>query len=53
MGRDPRQGGPELTGFPEMLGGRVKTLHPIIYGGILALRAEPEHLAELDHHGVA
>ena len=43
----------ELTGFPEILGGRVKTLHPIIYGGILALRGEPEHMAELEQHGVA
>src|SRR6202022_259645 len=37
----------ELTGFPEMLGGRVKTLHPAVHGGILALRDDPGHLAEL------
>src|SRR5688572_2730177 len=37
----------ELTGFPEILGGRVKTLHPAIYGGILAVRNDPGHLEEL------
>ncbi len=37
----------ELTGFPEILDGRVKTLHPIIYGGILARRDLPEHMAQL------
>src|SRR5438045_9799076 len=37
----------ELTGFPEMLGGRVKTLHPAVHGGILALRDDPSHLEEL------
>ncbi|MFC2056974.1 bifunctional phosphoribosylaminoimidazolecarboxamide formyltransferase/IMP cyclohydrolase [Chloroflexota bacterium] len=36
-----------LTGFPEILDGRVKTLHPIIYGGILAKRDQPEHMAQL------
>src|SRR3990172_2812218 len=36
-----------LTGFPEILDGRVKTLHPIIYGGILARRDLPEHIAQL------
>jgi len=43
----------ELTGAPEMLGGRVKTLHPAIHGGILADRSKPEHLADLDAHGIA
>lgn len=43
----------ELTGFPEILGGRVKTLHPTIYGGILALRGDPRHEAELVEHGVS
>jgi phosphoribosylaminoimidazolecarboxamide formyltransferase/IMP cyclohydrolase len=43
----------EITGFPEMLGGRVKTLHPAVHGGILALRDDPEHLAELARHGLA
>src|SRR5467141_4400331 len=37
----------ELTGFPEMLDGRVKTLHPNVHGGILARRDEPRHLQEL------
>ncbi len=36
-----------LTGFPEILDGRVKTLHPLIYGGILARRDLPEHMAQL------
>ncbi|MDH3752467.1 MAG: bifunctional phosphoribosylaminoimidazolecarboxamide formyltransferase/IMP cyclohydrolase [Acidimicrobiia bacterium] len=42
----------ELTGAAEMLGGRVKTLHPVIHGGILADRSKPEHLAELDGRGI-
>ncbi|HRJ43024.1 MAG: bifunctional phosphoribosylaminoimidazolecarboxamide formyltransferase/IMP cyclohydrolase [Caldilineaceae bacterium] len=42
----------ELTGFPEILGGRVKTLHPAVHGGILARRTD-EHLAELAAHGLA
>src|SRR6266576_3690415 len=42
----------ELTGFPEMLGGRVKTLHPAVHGGILALRDDPSHLEELAQHGL-
>ncbi len=42
----------ELTGFPEILGGRVKTLHPAIHGGILARRT-PEHLNELQAHDLA
>src|SRR5919199_1440287 len=40
----------EMTGFPEMLGGRVKTLHPAVHGGILALRDDPGHLEELAGH---
>ena len=43
----------ELTGFPEMMDGRVKTLHPKIHGGILALRDNPEHLAKMQEHGIA
>jgi phosphoribosylaminoimidazolecarboxamide formyltransferase/IMP cyclohydrolase len=43
----------EATGFPEMLDGRVKTLHPKIHGGILARRDVPEHLAALEKHGIA
>src|SRR6516225_12049391 len=42
----------ELTGYPEMLGGRVKTLHPAVHGGILALRDDPGHLEELARHGL-
>ncbi len=43
----------DVTGSPEMLGGRVKTLHPKIHGGILADRAKPEHLADLEANGIA
>ena len=43
----------ELTGAPEMLDGRVKTLHPVVHGGILADRAKPEHLADLAAAGAA
>ena len=42
----------DLTGFPEMLDGRVKTLHPIIHGGILARRDLDSHRAELDSRGI-
>src|ERR671927_1936089 len=42
----------EITGFPEMLGGRVKTLHPAVHGGILALRDDPGHIEELARHGL-
>ena len=41
------------TGFPEMLDGRVKTLHPVIHGGLLARRDLPEHLEALKEHGIA
>jgi phosphoribosylaminoimidazolecarboxamide formyltransferase/IMP cyclohydrolase len=41
------------TGFPEMLDGRVKTLHPVIHGGLLARRDVPEHMAALAAHGIA
>ncbi len=41
-----------VTGFPEMLGGRVKTLHPKIHGGILARRDDPEHVQQLAQHGI-
>jgi phosphoribosylaminoimidazolecarboxamide formyltransferase / IMP cyclohydrolase len=43
----------EHTGFPEMLDGRVKTLHPKIHGGLLARRDLPEHMAALQTHGIA
>jgi phosphoribosylaminoimidazolecarboxamide formyltransferase/IMP cyclohydrolase len=42
----------EVTGFPEMLDGRVKTLHPRIHGGILADRSKPDHLAALSAHEI-
>jgi phosphoribosylaminoimidazolecarboxamide formyltransferase / IMP cyclohydrolase len=42
-----------VTGFPEMLDGRVKTLHPAIHGGLLARRDRPDHLAALAAHGIA
>ena len=42
----------ELTGFPEMLDGRVKTLHPKVHGGLLARRDFPEHMAALKTHGI-
>ncbi|MDB5991502.1 MAG: bifunctional phosphoribosylaminoimidazolecarboxamide formyltransferase/IMP cyclohydrolase [Herbaspirillum sp.] len=42
----------DYTGFPEMLDGRVKTLHPKVHGGILARRDFPEHVAALQQHGI-
>ena len=42
----------EQTGFPEMMDGRVKTLHPIVHGGLLALRDNEEHLAAMDLYGI-
>jgi phosphoribosylaminoimidazolecarboxamide formyltransferase/IMP cyclohydrolase len=42
----------DLTGFPEIMGGRVKTLHPKLYAGLLALRDDPEHMAAAEQHGV-
>lgn len=41
-----------MTGFPEILDGRVKTLHPKIHGGLLAIQDKPEHLAELEANGI-
>ncbi len=46
------QGISDLTGFPEILDGRVKTLHPAVHGGILARRDLPEHLSELSHNRI-
>jgi phosphoribosylaminoimidazolecarboxamide formyltransferase / IMP cyclohydrolase len=43
----------DFTGFPEMLDGRVKTLHPRIHGGILAIRSNPAHQAQIHEHGMA
>jgi phosphoribosylaminoimidazolecarboxamide formyltransferase/IMP cyclohydrolase len=42
----------EVTSFPEIMGGRVKTLHPAIHGGILADKDRPEHLEEIAGHGI-
>jgi phosphoribosylaminoimidazolecarboxamide formyltransferase/IMP cyclohydrolase len=42
----------ELTGFPEMLDGRVKTLHPKVHGGILHIRGNAEHVAAVEAHGI-
>ncbi len=42
----------EVTGFPEMLDGRLKTLHPFIHGGILAKRKEKKHMDTLKKHGI-
>src|SRR5215211_2038933 len=43
----------ELTGFPEMLDGRVKTLHPKVHGGLLARRDHPDHMAALHRHAIS
>ncbi len=43
----------DLTGFPEMMDGRVKTLHPKVHGGILAIRADAGHQASMAEHGIA
>jgi phosphoribosylaminoimidazolecarboxamide formyltransferase/IMP cyclohydrolase len=43
----------ELTGFPEMMDGRVKTLHPKVHGGLLAIRDNAEHAQAMDGHGIA
>ena len=42
----------DYTGFPEMLDGRVKTLHPKIHGGLLALRENPDHMKQIAAHGI-
>ena len=42
----------DVTGFPEMMDGRVKTLHPKVHGGLLALRDNPAHLAAMQDHGI-
>src|SRR6476619_2748066 len=43
----------DLTGFPEMMDGRVKTLHPKVHGGLLAVRDNPAHAAAMMEHGIA
>ena len=42
----------DVTGFPEMMDGRVKTLHPAVHGGLLALRDNDAHVAAMDEHGI-
>ena len=48
----PVQGVADLTGFPEILDGRVKTLHPKIHGGLLARRELEEHRRQMEEHGI-
>jgi phosphoribosylaminoimidazolecarboxamide formyltransferase / IMP cyclohydrolase len=43
----------DLTGFPEMMDGRVKTLHPKVHGGLLGVRDNPQHAAAMEEHGIA
>ncbi|WP_415919260.1 bifunctional phosphoribosylaminoimidazolecarboxamide formyltransferase/IMP cyclohydrolase [Tateyamaria sp. SN6-1] len=43
----------DATGFPEMMDGRVKTLHPVVHGGLLALRGNAEHVAAMETHDIA
>ena len=43
----------DLTGWPAMLSGRIKTLHPKVHGGLLARRDDPQHIAETEAHGIA
>ena len=43
----------DLTGFPEMMDGRVKTLHPKVHGGLLGVRDNAEHTAAMEQHGIA
>ena len=42
----------DITGFPEMMDGRIKTLHPRVHGGLLAIRDNPEHVAAMEQHGI-
>ena len=42
----------DLTGFPEMMDGRVKTLHPVVHGGLLAVRDDAAHVASMEEHGI-
>src|SRR5215210_1888573 len=43
----------DFTGFPEMMDGRVKTLHPRVHGALLGVRDNPEHAAAMEQHGIA
>ena len=42
----------DVTGFPEMMDGRVKTLHPKVHGGLLGVRGNPAHMAAMEAHGI-
>src|ERR1700754_467407 len=42
----------DLTGFPEMMDGRVQTLHPMVHGGLLAARDDPQHARAMDEHAI-
>ena len=42
-----------VTGFPEIMDGRVKTLHPNVHGGLLAARDNPDHIAAMEEHGIS
>ncbi len=42
----------EYTGFPEMMDGRLKTLHPLVHGGMLAIRDNAEHVEAMKKHGI-
>ena len=42
----------DVTGFPEIMDGRVKTLHPLVHGGLLAIRDDAEHAAAMREHGI-
>jgi phosphoribosylaminoimidazolecarboxamide formyltransferase / IMP cyclohydrolase len=42
----------EVTGFPEMMDGRLKTLHPKVHGGLLAVRDDPAHVEAMRKHGI-
>lgn len=42
----------QLTGFPECLDGRLKTLHPVVHGGLLAMRDDPQHMAQMEELGI-
>ena len=52
LGAQPRDIS-DLTGFPEMMDGRVKTLHPKVHGGLLGIRDNPDHKAAMDEHQIA
>lgn len=52
LGAEPRDIS-DLTGFPEMMDGRVKTLHPKVHGGLLGIRDNPQHAAAMAEHGIA